>query len=149
MKDNITISNLDAFISYGKMNLKKEEAIAEEWIRKLRIKTPKSSTVVESLSGGNQQKVVVAKALNTKPELVILNEPTRGIDVGAKVEIYTLINELCAQGKAILMISSELPEILSMSDRIYVVCEGRITGQVDREEFTQEHLVKYAIGETD
>lgn len=149
VKDNITISNLDAFISYGKMNLKKEEAIAEEWIRKLRIKTPKSSTVVESLSGGNQQKVVVAKALNTKPELVILNEPTRGIDVGAKVEIYTLINELCAQGKAILMISSELPEILSMSDRIYVVCEGRITGQVDREEFTQEHLVKYAIGETD
>lgn len=90
VKDNITISNLDAFISYGKMNLKKEEAIAEEWIRKLRIKTPKSSTVVESLSGGNQQKVVVAKALNTKPELVILNEPTRGIDVGAKVEIYTL-----------------------------------------------------------
>ena len=147
--ENITISNLDAFTKFGKMNLKQEKKIANEWIRALHVKTPKAETVIELLSGGNQQKVAVAKSLNTDPELIILNEPTRGIDVSAKAEIYALINELCAQGKAVLMISSELPEIMSMSDRIYVVCEGRITGEVQKADFTQERLVKYAIGETD
>lgn len=149
VRENITISNLDAFTKFGKMNLKQEKKIANEWIRALHVKTPKAETVIESLSGGNQQKVAVAKSLNTDPELIILNEPTRGIDVSAKAEIYALINELCAQGKAVLMISSELPEIMSMSDRIYVVCEGRITGEVQKADFTQERLVKYAIGETD
>ena len=149
VRENITISNLDAFTKFGKMNLKQEKKIADEWIRALHVKTPKAETVIESLSGGNQQKVAVAKSLNTDPELIILNEPTRGIDVSAKAEIYALINELCAQGKAVLMISSELPEIMSMSDRIYVVCEGRITGEVQKADFTQERLVKYAIGETD
>lgn len=149
VRENITISNLDAFTKFGKMDLKQEKKIADEWIRALHVKTPKAETVIESLSGGNQQKVAVAKSLNTDPELIILNEPTRGIDVSAKAEIYALINELCAQGKAVLMISSELPEIMSMSDRIYVVCEGRITGEVQKADFTQERLVKYAIGETD
>ena len=149
VRENITISNLDAFTKFGKMNLKQEKKIANEWIRALHVKTPKAETVIELLSGGNQQKVAVAKSLNTDPELIILNEPTRGIDVSAKAEIYALINELCAQGKAVLMISSELPEIMSMSDRIYVVCEGRITGEVQKADFTQERLVKYAIGETD
>lgn len=149
VRENITISNLDAFTKFGKMDLKQEKKIANEWIRALHVKTPKAETVIESLSGGNQQKVAVAKSLNTDPELIILNEPTRGIDVSAKAEIYALINELCAQGKAVLMISSELPEIMSMSDRIYVVCEGRITGEVQKADFTQERLVKYAIGETD
>ncbi len=149
VRENITISNLDAFIKNGKMNLKKERELANEWIHKLRVKTPSAETIIESLSGGNQQKVAVAKSLNTEPDLIILNEPTRGIDVGAKVEIYNLINDLCAQGKAVLMISSELPEIMSMSDRIYVVCEGRVTGEVQKADFSQEILVKYAIGETD
>ena len=149
VRENITISNLDAFTKFGKMDLKQEKKIADEWIRALHVKTPKAETVIESLSGGNQQKVAVAKSLNTDPELIILNEPTRGIDVSAKAEIYALINELCAQGKAVLMISSELPEIMSMSERIYVVCEGRITGEVQKADFTQERLVKYAIGETD
>lgn len=149
VRENITISNLDAFIKNGKMNLKKERELADEWIQKLRVKTPSAETIIESLSGGNQQKVAVAKSLNTEPDLIILNEPTRGIDVGAKVEIYNLINDLCAQGKAVLMISSELPEIMSMSDRIYVVCEGRVTGEVQKADFSQEILVKYAIGETD
>ena len=149
VRENITISNLDLFTKFGKMDLKKEKKIADEWIKTLRVKTPKAETIIESLSGGNQQKVAVAKSLITDPELIILNEPTRGIDVSAKAEIYTLINELCAQGKAVLMISSELPEIMSMSDRIYVICEGRMTGEVQKADFTQERLVKYAIGETD
>ena len=149
VRENITISNLDAFIRFGKMNLHKQRQIAEQWIRTLQVKTPKADTIIESLSGGNQQKVAVAKSLNTEPELVILNEPTRGIDVAAKVEIYNLINHLCQEGKAVLMISSELPEIMSMSDRIYVVCEGRMTGEVQKADFSQERLVKYAIGETD
>ena len=149
VRENITISNLASFTKNGKMNLRQEKKIAEGWIKKLRVKTPKAETIIESLSGGNQQKVAVAKSLNTNPELIILNEPTRGIDVSAKVEIYTLINDLCSQGKGVLMISSELPEIMSMSDRIYVVCEGRITGEVLKEDFSQERLVKYAIGETD
>ena len=148
VRENITISNLASFTKNGKMNLRQEKKIAEGWIKKLRVKTPKAETIIESLSGGNQQKVAVAKSLNTNPELIILNEPTRGIDVSAKVEIYTLINDLCSQGKGVLMISSELPEIMSMSDRIYVVCEGRITGEVLKEDFSQERLVKYAIGET-
>lgn len=149
VRENITISNLNLFTKHGKMDLKKEKKIADEWIKTLHVKTPKSETIIESLSGGNQQKVAVAKSLITDPELIILNEPTRGIDVSAKAEIYMLINELCAQGKAVLMISSELPEIMSMSDRIYVICEGRMTGEVQKADFTQELLVKYAIGETD
>ena len=149
VRENITISNLDSFIRFGKMNLHKERQIAEDWIKTLHVKTPKADTIIESLSGGNQQKVAVAKSLNTEPDLVILNEPTRGIDVAAKVEIYNLINNLCEQGKAVLMISSELPEIMSMSDRIYVICEGRMTGEVQKADFSQERLVKYAIGETD
>ena len=149
VRENITISNLDSFIRFGKMNLHKERQIAEDWIKTLHVKTPKADTIIESLSGGNQQKVAVAKSLNTEPDLVILNEPTRGIDVAAKVEIYNLMNNLCEQGKAVLMISSELPEIMSMSDRIYVICEGRMTGEVQKADFSQERLVKYAIGETD
>lgn len=147
VKENITLANLKRFSKRGKMNLKQEKTIASEWVKKLRIKTPQLSTSVESLSGGNQQKVVVAKGLNTEPQLMILNEPTRGIDVGAKVEIYNLINQLCSNGKAVLMISSELPEIMSMADRIYVVCDGQITGEIEKRDFSQESLLKFAIGE--
>jgi D-xylose transport system ATP-binding protein len=102
--------------------------------------------VVNSLSGGNQQKVVISKSLLSKPKVLILDEPTRGIDVGAKYEIYKLMNQLANEGVAIIMVSSELPEILGMSDRILVMCEGKCTGIVDRKGATQEKLMTLATG---
>lgn len=149
VKENITLSDLIQLRKKGKLDLKYEKKIAKKWIDKLNVKTPDMETCADHLSGGNQQKLVIAKCLNTNPEFLILNEPTRGIDVGAKVEIYELINQMCQDGKAVMMISSELPEIMAMSDRIYVMCEGRITGEVSREEFTQENMMKLAIGEVD
>ena len=146
VRDNVTIANLKKFAPRGIMHLKQERQIAQEWVGKLGVKTPSIMTEIDSLSGGNQQKVVVAKGLNTEPKLMILNEPTRGIDVGAKVEIYNLINDLCADNKAVVMISSELPEIMSMADRIVVLHEGMVTAQIDKAEFSQELLLKYAIG---
>ena len=146
VKDNITIANLKKVAPRGILNLGREAELAGEWVKRLGVKTSGIMTEVDSLSGGNQQKVVIAKGLNTEPTFMILNEPTRGVDVGAKVEIYNLINDLCKNGKAVLMISSELPEIMSMSDRIYIVHEGRITGQLDKKDFSQETLLKYAIG---
>ena len=146
VRDNVTIANLKKFAPRGIMHLKQERQIAQEWVGKLGVKTPSIMTEMDSLSGGNQQKVVVAKGLNTEPKLMILNEPTRGIDVGVKVEIYNLINDLCADNKAVVMISSELPEIMSMADRIVVLHEGMVTAQIDKAEFSQELLLKYAIG---
>ena len=146
VKDNITVANLKKFAPKGIMNLKQEMEIAMGWVDKLSIKVPQILAPVENLSGGNQQKVVVAKGLNTEPKLMILNEPTRGVDVGAKVEIYNLINDLCESRKAVLMISSELPEIMAMADRIFVIHEGKITAEVPKSEFSQETLLKYAIG---
>ena len=146
VKDNITVANLKKFAPKGIMNLKQEMEIARGWVQKLSIKVPQILAPVENLSGGNQQKVVVAKGLNTEPKLMILNEPTRGVDVGAKVEIYNLINDLCESRKAVLMISSELPEIMAMADRIFVIHEGKITAEVPKSEFSQETLLKYAIG---
>ncbi|WP_283148436.1 sugar ABC transporter ATP-binding protein [Silvimonas soli] len=125
----------------GLLDLKSGEADVQERIRTLRVKTPSSSTLIQNLSGGNQQKVVFSRWLLTDPEILILDEPTRGIDVGAKYEIYTLITELAQRGKAIIMISSELPEILGMSDRIMVMCEGRVTGIVPGAEATQEKIM--------
>ncbi len=147
VKDNITLSNLNKIRKYGKLDLKYEAKLTWEWVKKLGVKTPSIMTEAGTLSGGNQQKLVIAKSLNTDPEFMILNEPTRGVDVGAKVEIYNLINALCKDNRAVLMISSELPEIMALSDRIYVLCEGRITGEVSKNEYTQENLLKYAIGE--
>lgn len=147
VKENITLSDIEGLIRKKKLDLRYEKEIASRWKEKLSIKAPSIETTSASLSGGNQQKIVIAKALNTSPEFMLLNEPTRGVDVGAKVEIYDLINGLCKDGKAVLMISSELPEIMAMSDRIYVMCEGRITGEVQKQEFSQEHLLKLAIGE--
>jgi len=146
VKDNITVANLKKFAPKGIMNLRQEMEIAMGWVDKLSIKVPQILAPVENLSGGNQQKVVVAKGLNTEPKLMILNEPTRGVDVGAKVEIYNLINDLCESRKAVLMISSELPEIMAMADRIFVIHEGRITAEVPKSDFSQETLLKYAIG---
>ena len=107
----------------------------------MRVKTPSSKTLIQNLSGGNQQKVLFSRWLLTEPDILILDEPTRGIDVGAKYEIYTLIADLAQRGKGIIMISSELPEILGMSDRVMVMCEGRMTGIVSGAEATQETIM--------
>ncbi|MNY50761.1 Ribose import ATP-binding protein RbsA [compost metagenome] len=117
--------------------------VAEEYRRKLNIKTPSILQKTVNLSGGNQQKVVLSKWIYAQPDILILDEPTRGIDVGAKYEIYSIINGLAAEGKGVLVISSELPEIIGMCDRIYTMCEGRISGEVERQDASQELLMKY------
>src|SRR5260370_14921116 len=126
---NITLAALDQLSSYGTIDFLREKEIAIDYTRRFGIKTPSIFTPVANLSGGNQQKVALSRWLITKPSLLILDEPTQGIDVGAKSEIHLLMNELAAQGVAILMISSELPEILGMTDRAAVVHEGTIVGQ--------------------
>lgn len=143
---NISIAVVDILEKFLKIDKKAEARMVENWIEKLGIRTPSAETKVVSLSGGNQQKVVIARWLETNPEILILNDPTRGIDVGAKAEIYRLMEELCRQGMGIIMISSELQETLSMADRILVMSEGRVTGEVSREEATQESLMKLAVG---
>ena len=115
-------------------------------IKKINIKTPNRNQLIKNLSGGNQQKVILAKWLMLSPEVLIIDEPTRGIDVGAKKEIYELLNDLKASGKAIIMISSDLPEVLGISDRIMVMSEGKISGELSREEASQETIMKLAVG---
>lgn len=128
------------------LNLKKLKEVTRENIKKLNINPPIENFIVRQLSGGNQQKVVIAKWLNTKARIFIVDEPTRGIDVGAKVEVYNILNNLIKDGAAVIMISSELPEILGMSDRIYVMHEGRITAEIDRAHATQENIMLAATG---
>ncbi len=123
-----------------------DRAVARTWIDNLSTKTPSVDTIVESLSGGNQQKVVLAKWLELKPDVLILNEPTRGIDVGAKAEIYKILDYLVGEGKCVIIITSEMPELLAMSDRILVMHEGAISGFLDAKNATQEMIVQYAIG---
>lgn len=125
---------------------KKETEMIDRWVKKLQIKTPTPDVLVDSLSGGNQQKVVLAKWLAASPKVLIVNEPTRGIDVGAKVEIYKLLEELCAQGIAVIMISSELPETVGIADRILIFKEGEIRGEFDRRDFTQKQILQIAVG---
>ncbi|MGB6129561.1 MAG: ATP-binding cassette domain-containing protein [Psychrilyobacter sp.] len=128
------------------MDEKKEKIEVKEFISKFNIKTPTMDQLIKNLSGGNQQKVAIAKALMTNPKILILDEPTRGVDVGAKKEIYDLINEFKDQGMSIIIISSEMPEILGLSDRIMVMYDQTITGMFSREEATQEKIMKCAIG---
>ena len=118
---------------------------AEHYRESLNIKTPSITQLVRNLSGGNQQKVVVSRALLAEPEIFIVDEPTRGIDVGAKYEIYTILNDLAAQGKSIIMVTSELPEAIGMADRIYVMNEGQIKGVLNRDEATQEGIMHMAL----
>lgn len=139
--ENSTMASLENFVSGIFINKKKEKKVSEEFVEKLRTKTASTETSVATLSGGNQQKVVIAKWLVRNCDILIFDEPTRGIDVGAKSEIYSLMNELVAQGKSIIMISSELTEILRMSDRVIVMNEGRITGEIPIEEATQESIM--------
>ena len=126
------------------MAQKEQEAFADEYIKALEIKTASSDTPIKSLSGGNQQKVILARWLLTHPKYLILDEPTRGIDVGAKFEIYTIINRLVREGYAVLMISSDLPEILGMSDRIYVMAEGTITGELSAADANEHNIMAMA-----
>ena len=142
--ENTTMASLENFMKGLFINKKKEEASAWEYVKALKTKTPTVDTEVVNLSGGNQQKVVIAKWLVRDCEILIFDEPTRGIDVGAKSEIYTLMNELVAQGKSIIMISSEMTEVLRMSDRVIVMCEGRKTGEIDISEATQENIMHLA-----
>ena len=122
----------------------KSKKISEKYVKELKTKTPNTEQIVRKLSGGNQQKVVIAKWLVRDSDILIFDEPTRGIDIGAKSEIYALMEELAKQGKSIIMISSELPEVLRMSDRVIVMCEGRITGVLDIAEANQEVIMQSA-----
>jgi len=144
---NITLSSLEKVAGPAGINLKKERDTFIDYIDKLNIKTPSYMQLARNLSGGNQQKVVLAKWLLNKAKVIILDEPTRGIDVGAKVEVYNIINDLVKQGVAVIMISSELPEVLGMSDRVVVMCQGRVTGVCDNDDLTQEVLMNFATGE--
>jgi methyl-galactoside transport system ATP-binding protein len=143
--ENVSIASLDKYVDYGFiLNNKKIENLVQENVKKLSIKTRNSKTKIQTLSGGNQQKVIISRWLANDPDVFILDEPTRGIDVGAKYEIYTIIADLAKQGKSIIMISSELPELIGMSDRIIVMCDGRVSGEVEKEEATQENIMSLA-----
>jgi len=143
--DNISISSLSQYLDYGIcINSKKVENLVQENVKKMNIKTPSSKTQIKSLSGGNQQKVLVGRWLANNPDVLILDEPTRGIDVGAKYEIYCIIADLAKEGKSIIMISSEMSELIGMSDRIMVMCDGRVTGFVDSKDATQENIMALA-----
>ena len=141
---NSTIEVLSQFIKSLRVDLKKEEEITQKYIDMMATKTPSQEQVIGNLSGGNQQKVMIGRWLATDPKILILDEPTRGVDVGAKAEIYTIMNDLVKQGMSIIMISSELPEIINMSDRVYVMNEGRVTGCLDHESVTQEAIMQLA-----
>ncbi|MDL2206021.1 sugar ABC transporter ATP-binding protein [Eubacteriales bacterium OttesenSCG-928-N13] len=144
VRDNCVMADMDKFASGGFVNNKKIDAATMEFVDKLSIKTPGIQQLVKNLSGGNQQKVVIAKWLVKNCDILIFDEPTRGIDVGAKSEIYQLINELVKMGKSIIMISSEMPELLRMSDRLVVMSEGRVTGELEIQDATQEKIMTLA-----
>ena len=146
VRPNMSVAILKQLERWGIMlNRKKEMELSRQYIQQLSIKTSSTETVVKNLSGGNQQKIVLAKWLAKKPKVLLLDEPTRGIDVNAKSEIYKLIKQLAAEGMAIIMVSSELPEILSVSDRVLVMCEGELTANIPISEATEANILKYAI----
>jgi ABC-type sugar transport system ATPase subunit len=144
--ENVVISSLDRLFPRLLVRKTKENAIAMQYVHQLRIATPSTARLVQYLSGGNQQKVVLAKWLCTQAKIFIFDEPTRGIDVGAKAEIHAFMNALVKEGAAVLMISSELPEIIGMSDRIYIMREGRIVAEIPHADATQERIIEYAMG---
>ena len=148
VKENLCTAMVDQFVKAKGLlvDRSRENDNAERWIRDLSIATSGPDVIIQNLSGGNQQKVVLGKWLETKPKIIILNEPTRGIDVGAKVEIYKIMEQLCEQGMAVILISSEQPDILSLTDRCIVLCQGEKTGELSRKDYTQEKLMHYAIG---
>ncbi|MBK8022835.1 MAG: sugar ABC transporter ATP-binding protein [Chloroflexi bacterium] len=147
INDNIGLPNLSRMFRRGVINIRKQAALSKEYVDRLAIRTPSIDQHVKFLSGGNQQRVVLAKWLATQPRVLILDEPTRGIDVAAKADIHDLMCQLAAQGVGILMISSDLPEVLAMSDRILVMRRGRIAGEFSRRDATQEAILRVAAGE--
>ncbi len=146
IRENISFIAIKDISRLGFVSRKEDAAMSDRYIKDLSIKTPTKEQLTKNLSGGNQQKVVLAKSLASHSDIIIFDEPTRGIDVGAKKEIYVLMNELAARGMAIIMISSEMPELLGMSDRVLVMHEGEITGELTREEATQERILGLASG---
>ena len=145
IKENISISILGRLQKMFFIDSKADVKLAEESVERLKVRTPNIYKKIIELSGGNQQKVLLARSLATDPKVLILDEPTKGIDVGAKSEIYKMIQELAAQGIGVIVISSELPEVMGLSDRIIVMCEGRITGDITREEATEEGILTMAM----
>ena len=145
---NMAITNFPKFLNkFGLIRDRDVKKECDEYVKKIQVKTPSLQQRVENLSGGNQQKVLVSRWLMTNPDILFLDEPTRGIDVGAKSEIHRLITRLAGEGKSIVMVSSELPEVMGMSDRIMIMHEGKVTGIVDnRDDLTQEELMTYATG---
>lgn len=142
--ENASISILEKIIYGGYAHEREERKVVGEYFSKMNVKTPSLETPIQSLSGGNQQKVLLAKWMLRNPDILILDEPTRGIDVGAKFEIYKLMSEMAKQNRAVIMVSSELPELIGMCDRIYVMNQGKITGELQKSEFCQESIMKYA-----
>lgn len=146
IKENITLASLKQIAGIKGINENEEIKVANNYVKALKIKTPSLEQKARNLSGGNQQKVVISKWLMASPKILVLDEPTRGIDVGAKNEIYNIINDLVDQGVSIIIISSELPEILGISDRILVMHEGKFTAELDWQEANQEKIMHFATG---
>ncbi|MGE9296726.1 MAG: sugar ABC transporter ATP-binding protein [Puniceicoccales bacterium] len=144
IRSNTSMAVLERISKCFTIDAKEEKRLANEYKESIRIKTPSIEQKIKNLSGGNQQKVIIARWLASEPELVIFDEPTRGIDVGAKSEIYTLVNSLVESGKSVLMISSEMEEVMGMSDRIIVLCEGKVSGSLERKDFNQETIMNFA-----
>ena len=143
--ENASISSLDKIIYGGRWHPKEEKELVGKYFEKMHVKTPSLETAIQGLSGGNQQKVLLAKWMLRDPDVLSLDEPTRGIDVGAKFEIYRLMTDLVKEGKTVIMVSSELPELIGMCDRIYIMNKGRITGCLNKDEFSQETIMRYAM----
>ena len=148
VSQNITLANLKYIFEHGILHKSRERAAGEKYVEELDIDTPNIKQKVKYLSGGNQQKVALARWIYSDVDVFILDEPTRGIDVGAKIEVYHLIDELLANNKAVLLISSELPEIVSLSDRVYVMHSGQIVAEYEGEQITQENIMHSATGGT-
>ena len=147
IRENITLANMDRVLNGAVISYAKERKLAQEYVERLTVKTPSLRQKIRFLSGGNQQKAIIAKWLFTDCEVLIFDEPTRGIDVGAKFEIYKLLGKLSEEGKTIVVISSEIPEIMGICDRIYVMYDGQITGELPRSAFDQDRILEYAIGQ--
>jgi ribose transport system ATP-binding protein len=144
--ENLTLASLESVSRFGILSQKADQQAGQAQVQSLRIKTPSLRQIAAYLSGGNQQKVVFGKWIMREPRVLLLDEPTRGVDIGAKQEIYGLMEQLAGQGAAILFVSSEMEEVLGMSDRVYVMHEGQIQGQLDREELTEHALMELAFG---
>ena len=146
VSENLSLTNLSTISSNGIISAEKENSLYNSMVKLLGVRTSGPAQTVKSLSGGNQQKIVIAKWLGINPDILILDEPTRGVDIGAKKEIYSIINSLAEKGVSIIMISSELPEIIGMVDRVLVMHEGKLTGELNKDEMTQEKIMHYATG---